>query len=126
MTFIDNPELLKKQDSDDCCGEDEDLGNYITQVVTDIGTPWIPTDIVHKLNKVPKPHLDFKEKKLKWKMASVSNQEGVPQNEYSNFAMHVYRYLSYLKDVEPPTIEELQESGRMVDIEPTQGNSKSY
>jgi len=103
--------------------EEEDLGNYITQVVTDIGIPCISSEAVNKLN-VNKKDFNIGDKKLRWKMASVSNQAGVPADEYSKFAVHVYRYLSYIKSVEVPTDEELGNSGKMVHIEGLQMNSK--
>lgn len=105
---------------------DEDLGNYITQVVTDIGTSCISTDMVSKLKKVSINRTELENKKLRCKMASVSNQAGVPAAEYSSFAVHVYKYLSYIKDIDVPTLEDLQLDGKMVDIKPSGDNSKYY
>ena len=42
--------------------EDEDLGNYITQVVTDIGNPLISSDIVTKFSKVSQSHFKIGDK----------------------------------------------------------------
>jgi len=104
----------------------EELGNYITQVVTDIGSSCISPDTVNKLSKVSQSLVKVGEKKEGWKMASVTNQSGVPPAEYSTFTLNVYRHLSYLKDVDAPELEELEETNRMVNIEPRKENSKSY
>lgn len=108
----------------DCCG-DEDLSSYITQVVTDIGNPLISSDIVNKFSKVSQSSYKIGNKALRWKMASVSNPEGVSWEEYSQFAFHVIKYLSYIKDYPKPELQELIDSGKMVNFKPTKEGSKS-
>lgn len=56
---------------------EEDLGNYITQVVTDIGNSRISSDIVSKLGKASQSSYKIGDKAQRCKMASVSNPEGV-------------------------------------------------
>ena len=58
-------------------------------------------------------------------MASVAYPSDVAPEEYSQFAIHVYQWLSYIKDLTPPTVEELQEAGKMVNIAKRKENSKS-
>lgn len=58
-------------------------------------------------------------------MASVSNPDGVSCEEYSQFALHAIKYLSYLKDYPAPALDELADLGKMVDFAPTQPGSKS-
>lgn len=106
------------------CWNEEDLGNYITQVVTDIGKS-INKDLLTKLAQAPlKTKFDLSDKKQRWKMASATNPYGIPSDEYSKFAIHVYQYLSYIKGLDIPTIEELKEVDKLVDIERTTQNSK--
>lgn len=111
------------EESGNIVSEEEDLGNYITQVVTDIGIPWISSEAVNKMN-VNKKDFNLGDTKLRCKMASVSNQSGVPADEYSKFTVHVYRYLSYIKSIDVPTEEELRDSGKIVNIEGLDKQSK--
>ena len=117
--------MKNMEDSHSNVSEEEDLGNYITQVVTDIGIPCISSEVVSKLN-VNRKDVNLEDKKMRWKMASVSNPAGVPADEYSKFAVHVYRYLSYIKNCDLPTEEELRDSGKMINIEGLQKDSKFY
>lgn len=110
----------KKEDQ----APEEELGNYITQVVTDIGTS-INQDIFNKFVQAPmKSKLDISGKRLRWKMASATNPYGIAPDEYSKFAIHVYKYLSYIKDLEIPDFEELVDAGKLVDIKRRTDNSK--
>lgn len=111
-------------DNQNDCSADEDLGNYITQVVTDIGNPLISSDIVKRLGKVSQSSYKTGDKAERWKMASVSNPEGVSWEEYSQFAFHVIKYLSYIKDYPKPDIQELIDAGKMVDFKPIKEGSK--
>ena len=111
---------------DDCDEENDevDLGDFITQVVTDIGHK-INTDLMHKFAQVPlKSKCEVSGKNQRWKMASVANPCGVAPDEYSKFAIHVYQYLSYIKTLDIPTMEQLEESGKLVTLEKQKDNSK--
>jgi Dullard-like phosphatase family protein len=57
-------------------------------------------------------------------MASVAYPSDVAPEEYSQFAVHVYQWLSYIKDLTPPTVEELQDAGKMVNIQKRKENKK--
>lgn len=52
-------------------------------------------------------------------MASATNPCGISAEEYSKFAIHVYQYLSYIKTVDIPDIEELKENNKLVEIDLT-------
>lgn len=58
-------------------------------------------------------------------MASVANPYGVPSDEYSKFAIHVYQYLSYIKGLDLPTFEDLKEGGKLATLDRKKDNSKS-
>lgn len=106
--------------------DEEDLGNYITQVVTDIGKPINKKLLMDKIaQQVPKVLPDGSEKKMRCKMASATNAWGITADEYSKYALHVYQYLSYTKTTEVPDDEELKEVDKMVDIEGADTSSKS-
>ena len=76
--------------------QSDDLGNYITQVVTDIGSPINKELLMSKIvEQVPKKYAEVSSKKLRCKMASATNPWGISPEEYSKFAIHVYQYLSY-------------------------------
>lgn len=116
-------EVTKEQAKNECWNE-EDLGNYITQIVTDIGKN-VNKDLFNKLAQAPlKTKFDLSNKKQRWKMASATNPYGIPSDEYSKFAVHVYQYLSYIKGLDIPTVEELREQGKLVDIDRTSESSK--
>lgn len=103
---------------------DEDLSKYITQVVTNIGKSFNSEQIKKLADKVPKTLSEINTKKMKWKMASASNAWGITPEEYSKFAIHVFKYLSYIKTLEPPLFEDLVESEKLVTIESTKLDSK--
>lgn len=113
------------QDGTENKSDAEDLENYITQVVTDIGPSNINQDFINKITQISQQSgYDLSNKKLRWKMASVAYPSDVAPEEYSQFAIHVYQWLSYIKDLTPPTLEELREAGKMVDINRRKENSK--
>lgn len=106
---------------------EEDLGNYITQVATDIGKSFNKELLLDKIAKVPeRAKLDFMNKKLRCKMASATNPVGISCDEYSKFAIHVYQYLTYIKGLESPTMEQLTEANKLVNIDRIKENSKCY
>lgn len=49
-------------------------------------------------------------------MASATNSWGISAEEYSKFAIHVYQYLSYIKGLELPTLEQLKDEDKIVEI----------
>lgn len=111
-------ENVDQQDSD------EELGNYITQVVTDIGKS-MSGDQIMKLSKIPNStKFGLGGKKQRWKMASVGNPQGVPAEEYSKFAGHVYQYLNYVKELDVPTMDELKDNCKLVTLDRLKRNSK--
>lgn len=57
-------------------------------------------------------------------MASATNPLGISSEEYGKFAIHVYQYLSYIKSLEVPTLEELKENNKLVTINRSKENSK--
>lgn len=57
-------------------------------------------------------------------MASVGNPQGVPAEEYSKFAGHVYQYLNYVKELDVPDLDELRESSKLVTLDRLKENSK--
>ena len=57
-------------------------------------------------------------------MASATNPIGISSEEYGKFAIHVYQYLSYIKGLEVPAFEELEEKGKLVTINKLKQNSK--
>ena len=59
-------------------------------------------------------------------MASATNPLGISSEEYGDFAIHIYRYLSYIKSIDAPTIEELKETGKLVNINRVKNNSKNF
>lgn len=108
-----------------CAGND--LSNYITQIKTDIGKSFNKELFLKKIAKVaPKPKYDFGKSKRECKMASATNPLGISSEEYGDFAIHVYRYLSYIKSIEAPAIEVLQEAGKLVNINRIKDNSKKF
>ena len=116
-------EETKKETTQD----EEDLGNYITQVVTDIGKSFNKELLMNKIaQQVPKVMPDGSVKKMRCKMASATNAWGITAEEYSKFALHVYQYLSYIKTIEVPDVEELREVDKMVDIPDADTSSKSH
>lgn len=115
----------KNQDGVENCSDQEDLENYITQVVTDVGPKNINQDFINKITQISQQSgYDLSNKKLRWKMASVAYPSDVAPEEYSQFAMHVYQWLSYIKELTPPTVEELKEAGKLVNIPRRKDNSK--
>lgn len=84
------------------------------------------TDIGHSVNKeallnkfaaqVPKKSNNIMNKKMRWKMASATNPNGISAEEYSVFAIHVYRILSWIKTVDVPSLEELRDNDKLVEI----------
>lgn len=103
---------------------DAELGNYITQVVTDIGKS-VSGDQIMKLSKIPNStKFGLGGKKQRCKMASVGNPQGVPAEEYSKFAGHVYQYLNYVKELDVPEMDELRESSKLVTLDRLKENSK--
>ena len=56
--------MKNMEDSHSNVSEEEDLGNYITQVVTDIGIPCISSEAVSKLN-VNKKDVNLEDKKMR-------------------------------------------------------------
>ena len=58
---------------------------------------------------------------MKWKMASATNSWGISAEEYSKFAIHVYQYLSYIKGLEVPKMEQLEDESKLAII-----NSENY
>ena len=57
-------------------------------------------------------------------MASVSNPDGVSCEEYSQFALHAVKYLSYFRDYPKPSLQDLMDLDKMVEFEPTEQGSK--
>lgn len=58
-------------------------------------------------------------------MASVKNPTGVSAEEYGKFAIHVIKYISFIKGLYKPTDQEIIDSGKIVHIERRKDNSKS-
>ena len=104
--------------------EDEDLGNYITQVVTDIGGG-VNCDTIKKICQVPlNTKFGLNNKEQRCKMASVAYPGGIPADEYSKFTIHVYQWLSYVKGLESPSFEELEAEGKVVTMDRLKDQSK--
>lgn len=107
--------------------EDNDLSNYITQINTDIGKNFNKELFLNKIAKVSqKPKYGFRKSKRECRMASATNPLGISSEEYGDFAIHIYRYLSYIKSIDAPTIEELKETGKLVNINRVKNNSKNF
>jgi hypothetical protein len=58
-------------------------------------------------------------------MGSATNAWGISPEEYSKFAMDVYKYLSYIKGLDKPSFEEIEEMGKPVEIDNADTSSKS-
>ena len=59
-------------------------------------------------------------------MASATNSWGISAEEYSKFAIHVYQYLSYIKSLKVPGMEQLEGESKLVKIDSENDeNSKS-
>ena len=107
----------------ECSGED--LSDYITQVKTDIGRNINKELFLDKIVKASEnAKFGFRKSKREWKMASATNPLGISSEEYGKFAIDVYKYLSYIKGLDVPTIEELKENGKLVTINRLKENSK--
>lgn len=125
LLILNNLDMKNMADAKNEENGEEDLGNYITQVVTDIGSVSISKDIVKEFSKVSISSYKTGGMDQRCKMASVSNPEGVSCEEYSQFAFHAIKYLSYLKSLDTPDLQELIDSDKMVDFEPYEKESKS-
>ena len=109
--------LSYEENKEEVSQNDEDLGNYITQVVTDIGKSINKELLMDKIaQQMPKISSQKIEKKMRCKMASATNSWGISAEEYSKFAIHVYQYLSYIKGLELPTLEQLKDEDKIVEI----------
>jgi hypothetical protein len=107
--------------------KDGDLGDYITQVVTDFGKSFNKELLMNKLAQtVPKVALDGTVKKMRCKMASATNAIGITADEYGKFAIHVYQYLSYIKTLEIPHFSELEDLDKPVTIKNADLQSKYH
>ena len=50
-------------------------------------------------------------------MASATNSWGISAEEYSKFAIHVYQYLSFIKGLDIPTMEQLEDEDKLAEID---------
>jgi hypothetical protein len=107
--------------------DDEDLGNYITQVVIDIGHVADKQKLLDQFKKASIANFcNITNNNLRWKMASVKNPSGVSPEEYGKFAIHVIQYLSFIKGLLKPTDQEIVDSGKIVNVERRKENSKFW
>jgi hypothetical protein len=107
--------------------DDEDLGNYITQVVIDIGHVADKQKLLDQFKKASIANIcNATNNNLRWKMASVKNPSGVSPEEYGKFAIHVIQYLSFIKGLYKPTDQEIVDSGKIVKVERRKENSKFW
>jgi hypothetical protein len=107
--------------------DDEDLGNYITQVVIDIGHVADKQKLLDQFKKASIANIcNATNNNLRWKMASVKNPSGVSPEEYGKFAIHVIQYLSFIKGLYKPTDQEIVDSGKIVNVERRKENSKFW